>query len=85
MDPSTNNCHHLWVATIDTDGIPTGAAHCEHCDADPADVLATDGELEMPCGHVRTDEHGLLEHIHWAPIGEGKWKSCDPSMPGWSD
>jgi hypothetical protein len=84
-DTSTDSCVHSWVGTIDSDGVGTGEAHCEHCYASPSDVLATEGSLEMPCGHVLDEESHVIEHIDWSPIGEGAYKSCDPLMPEWSD
>jgi hypothetical protein len=82
---------HVWDATYDQDNIPTGEAHCvvDGCETTPAEAMAADGHLEMPCGHYLTagdhQENNLVTHINYAMIGEGTIRSCDLDMPGWAD
>ena len=80
-----DECLHQWAEELDRDGVETGEVYCEGCEATPAEVLAAEGSLEMPCGHVVTEAEGLTGHINWSWMGEGTIRTCDLLMPDWSD
>lgn len=81
MEACTKNGNHEWTAEVDSEGTPTGGAHCDTCEVTPQEMIEEDGRVLMPCGHVLREAKHLDKHINWTPIDDGGGaKSCEALM-----